>query len=91
MKIGTKTSLKYKLQWVIVHYFTVGKTRPEAVNGLIEEFGISYNYARTIVYNHLCDLKWKRAPYPEFRKKSSKKEDFIVPDIIESEPLPPTE
>jgi hypothetical protein len=63
-----------KIKWVIKNYFDKGKSRPEAVKGLMTQYGITYNYARTLIYNHLCYLDWKRAPYPENRKARKKTE-----------------
>ena len=71
-----KSGLTQKIQWVIDNYYNKGKSRPEAVQGLIDKFNCKRGYARTIVYNHLCYLEWKRAPYPKNRKSrnSEKKE-----------------
>jgi len=70
----TKQGQAAKIKWVIKQYFDKGKSRPEAVKGLMEKYGITYNYARTLIYNHLCHLKWTRAPYPENRKARKKSE-----------------
>lgn len=84
-----------KMQWVITNFFKKGKSRPEAVKGLIDEFGCRYNYARTIVYNLLCHLEWARAPYPKNRRaRKSKdmetlqklKEKFKVPTMAAEQP-----
>lgn len=84
-----------KMQWVITHYFNTGKSRPDAVKGLIDEFGCRHGYARSIVYNHLCYLDWARAPYPKNRcARKSKgageteklKEKFKVAPVVTEQP-----
>ena len=77
--MGNKNSQAEKIKWVIVNYFEKDKSRPEAVKGLIDKYSITYNYARTLVYNHLCYLDWDRAPYPKNRKsrKNINKKDIL--------------
>lgn len=70
-----------KMQWVITNYFNKGKSRPDAVKGLIDEFGCKYGYARTIVYNLLCYLDWPRAVYPKNRRARKSKNAVAVQEL----------
>lgn len=76
-----KTGTKYKKKWVVENYFKKGLTRVEAINGLVEEFDITYSYAKTMVYNNLSYLDWERSPYPANRasriKHSKSKKDLL--------------
>lgn len=65
-----KNGLQDKMDWVDRMYVAKGKTRPEAIEGLLEKYpDITENYAKTIVYSYMKDdYEW-----PSARGKGTKK------------------
>lgn len=52
--------LAEKAAWAKVNYLDKGKTRPEAIQGLISKFDMSEAYAKVVVYTHVKG-KWVSA------------------------------
>ena len=46
-----KRSARELVKWVKENYSDQGKSRPEAIEGIVNNFGISKNYAQSIVYS----------------------------------------
>ena len=66
-----KGGLHDKMAWVDAQFCSKGKTRPEAVQGLLKKYPeMSENYARTIVYSQMNEYTF--VPARE-RKAASKK------------------
>ncbi len=75
----TKGGLQDKIAWVERMFVDKGKTRPKAIEGLLEKYpDMTKNYAKTLVYSYMQDQDWTSArgetkPKKAAAKKSSGK------------------
>ncbi len=60
-KSSKRSAIQEKVRWVKENYADQHKTRREAVDGLMEKYDISLNYARTCIYSYCMALEGFKA------------------------------